>query len=62
MSIRSNADREDLAGKLDPEVEAQRNLVANPATDPKDLMLEEVDPLVAKPAKENPHPAEGKKH
>jgi hypothetical protein len=47
MSIRSNANREDIEGKLSPEVEAQRSLVADPATDPKELLAKENDPILA---------------
>jgi hypothetical protein len=47
MSIRSNANREDIEGKLSPEVEAQRSLVADPATDAKELLAAENDPILA---------------
>ena len=32
MAIGSNADKPEIEGKLPPEVEAQRDLLANPAT------------------------------
>ena len=60
MAIGSNADKPEIEGKLPPEVEAQRDLLANPATDPSELLPEENDPVLAKPPIEPPHPAEEK--
>jgi hypothetical protein len=34
----------------DPVIDAQRNLVANPAIDPQDLLLEQNDPVQQQPA------------
>ncbi|HEY9700460.1 MAG TPA: hypothetical protein V6D10_24610 [Trichocoleus sp.] len=60
MAIGSHADKPEIEGKLPPEVEAQRDLLANPAIDPRELLPEENDPMLAKPPIEPPHPAEGK--
>lgn len=46
VSIGSNADKKDIEGKLDPTADAQRNLVANAATDPQALLSEDADPLL----------------
>ncbi|MBD2462980.1 hypothetical protein H6G89_18225 [Oscillatoria sp. FACHB-1407] len=54
MSIGSNADKKDLEGNLDPEVEAQRDLVANAAIDPQPLFAKEADPFLADAPTEQP--------
>jgi hypothetical protein len=60
MAIGTNKP-DDSSAQLDPTVEAQMNLVANPATDPQALLAEDADPIVAKTPPETTHPAEDRK-
>jgi hypothetical protein len=45
MPIGREPSQNERSGNLDPKAEAQRDLMANPAIDPQDLLSEEADPL-----------------